>query len=173
MGLPPLLWMTISGASIYIAFIPPGIKQNKKENKTENQKYNLGATFYDRLNGATGVGFTTVFMMYFSDLFAYAATLSILLYRNFGPSDMSFLFFFQLLSIIVSGVGVILLCFATAFFWVRLRKLAHTAHHSKGHDHEHQYKNVLPDGVLMNESEDINQFQEEDGNNQLELQEKS
>jgi len=111
------------------------------------------------LNGATGVGFTTVFMMYFSDLFAYAATLSILLYRNFGPSEMSFLFFFQVLSIIVSCVGVLVLGFATIFFWIRLRNIPHLTHqhHSTWKIKKigaGEYTNVLPDGVLVEKQED-------------------
>jgi len=104
-GIPPILWMILVGASMYISFIPPG------------------ATFYDRLNGATGVAFTSVFMVYFSDLFGCAATLSVLLVRNFGPSDLSFLDFFVWLAMIVSVVSVVGLSAAFAFFWIKMRHL--------------------------------------------------
>lgn len=45
-----LAWMVMVGVGLYMAYIPPG------------------AMLYDRFNGATGQPFTSVFMIYLSDV---------------------------------------------------------------------------------------------------------
>ena len=101
-----MTWVIVAGAGIFISYIPPG------------------ASFYDRLNGATGVSFTSVFMMYFSDLFGYAATLTILLYRNFGPTDMSYVAFFESFSYFVCIFTAASLVVASVYFYVKLSRLS-------------------------------------------------
>lgn len=105
-AIAPLPWMIMIGVGLYMAYIPPG------------------AMLYDRFNGATGQPFTSVFMIYFSDVCGYSVTLTILLYKSFGNNDLPYLEFFQKLSFIASIACMIGMVIAATYFFFAMRSLS-------------------------------------------------
>jgi len=101
----PLPWMIMVGVGLYMAYIPPG------------------AMLYDRFNGATGHPYTSVFMIYMSDVCGYTATLTILFYRNFGDAQLSYVKFFYSLSYITALVCMGGMALAAIYFAIRMRTL--------------------------------------------------
>lgn len=105
----PLPWMIMVGVGLFMAYIPPG------------------AMLYDRFNGATGVPFTSVFMIYFSDVCGYSITLTVLFYRNFGDANIPYVQFFHSLSYIVAFVCMVGMAVAALYFSVAMRNLGKPA----------------------------------------------
>lgn len=77
-------WMVLIGTGLYLAYVP------------------YGCMLFDRLIAATGVAGTAVFMIYVTDAFGYAGSVGVLLYKNFGQADLSWLAFFRGFSYVVS-----------------------------------------------------------------------
>jgi len=103
--LPALPWMIMVGTGLFMAYIPPG------------------AMLYDRFNGATGMPYTSVFMIYLSDICGYTATLTVLFYRNFGNSNLPYVKFFHSFSYITSFVVMGGMCLAAVYFLFAFRKM--------------------------------------------------
>jgi len=101
----PLPWMICIGTGLFMAYIPPG------------------AMLYDRFNGAVGLPYTSVFMIYLSDIFGYAATLTVLFYRNFGDANLPYLVFFRTLSYVGALACMGGMCVAAVYFIIAMRKL--------------------------------------------------
>lgn len=102
----PLAWMIMVGVGLYMAYIPPG------------------AMLYDRFNGATGHPYTSVFMIYLSDVCGYSATLVVLFYRNFGASStMSYVAFFHDLSFAAAIACMCGMVLAAIYFMIAMRNL--------------------------------------------------
>jgi hypothetical protein len=115
----PLPWMIMVGVGLFMAYIPPG------------------AMLYDRFNGATGVPYTSVFMIYLSDVCGYSITLTVLFYRNFGDANIPYVEFFHSLSYIVALVCMGGMVVAACYFAVAMRNLrkptdAHASAHEEG-----------------------------------------
>jgi len=106
----PLAWMIMVGVGLFMAFIPPG------------------AMLYDRFNGATGHPYTSVFMIYLSDVCGYCSTLAVLFYRNFGDAKISYVTFFHSLSYVVSLVTMGGMVVAGVYFFFAMRNLKPIAH---------------------------------------------
>lgn len=73
----PVPWMIAVGTGLYLAYVP------------------YGCVLFDRLIAATGAVGTAVFMIYVTDAFGYAGSIAIMLYKNFGEPDLSWLVFFR------------------------------------------------------------------------------
>jgi hypothetical protein len=101
----PLPWMVMIGVGLYMAYIPPG------------------AMLYDRFNGATGQPFTSVFMIYLSDVVGYTGTLSILFYKTFGDPDLRYVDFFHKLSFIAACACMFGMVVAAIYFAIAMRNL--------------------------------------------------
>jgi len=102
---PALPWMIMVGTGLFMAYIPPG------------------AMLYDRFNGATGMPYTSVFMIYLSDICGYTATLTILFYRNFGSAELPYVQFFHSFSYITAFTVMSGMCVAALYFMIAFRKL--------------------------------------------------
>ncbi len=70
-------WMVALGVGLYLAYVP------------------YGCVLFDRLIAATGAVGTAVFMIYVTDAFGYAGSVGLLLFKNFGGADLSWLDFFR------------------------------------------------------------------------------
>jgi hypothetical protein len=101
----PLPWMIMVGVGLFMAYIPPG------------------AMLYDRFNGATGHPYTSVFMIYMSDVCGYSVTLTILFYRNFGESTLKYTEFFYSLSFVVAFAVMGGMALAALYFAFAMRNL--------------------------------------------------
>ncbi len=71
-----IAWMTSVGVGLYLAYVP------------------YGCVLFDRLIAYTGAAGTAVFMIYVTDAFGYAGQIAVLLYKNFGEADLSWVSFF-------------------------------------------------------------------------------
>lgn len=81
-----LAWMTMVGTGLYLAYVP------------------FGCVLFDRLIAATKVVATSVFMIYVTDAFGYVGSILVVLFKNFGEADLSWLEFFRGFSYATSGV---------------------------------------------------------------------
>jgi hypothetical protein len=89
----PMTWMGCVGLGLYLGYVP------------------FGCVLFDRLIAAVGFVGTAGFMIYVTDAFGYLGSVSLLLYKNFGEPDLSWLDFFRGFSYITA-----LLCSAAFVF---------------------------------------------------------
>ncbi|NVB38933.1 hypothetical protein G6O69_13915 [Pseudenhygromyxa sp. WMMC2535] len=82
-------WMILNGVGMYLAYVP------------------YGCVLFDRLIAATGVVATSVFMIYVTDAFGYVGSVLVLLFKNFGQAELSWLEFFRGFSWATAIVGAL------------------------------------------------------------------
>ncbi len=95
-------WMALVGAGLYLAYVP------------------FGCVLFDRLIAASHVVATSVFMIYVTDAMGYAGSTGIVLYKNFGTVERSWLEFFTGLSYLTGAVAVLGFVLSWAYFRRRL-----------------------------------------------------
>jgi len=95
--LPPAAWMIAVGLGMYVAYVP------------------YGCVLFDRLIAAVGFVATAGFMIYVTDASGYMGSVVLLLYKNFGQADLSWLDFFLSFSYATSIVCT--LCFAVSLVY--------------------------------------------------------
>ncbi len=101
--LPPAPWMILVGLGMYIAYVP------------------YGCVLFDRLIAAVGFVATAGFMIYVTDASGYLGSVALLLYKNFGQAELSWLEFFVGFSYATSILCT--LCFAASMvYFARLTK---------------------------------------------------
>jgi hypothetical protein len=93
------LWIVMVGIGAFIAYVPPG------------------AMLYDKLMAASKTNFTTVFLIYVSEVAGSSTTLLVILLKTFAFSTTSFITYFTVLSyltsaILIVGMSVAIICFA-------------------------------------------------------------
>ena len=81
--------MILIGVGLYLAYVP------------------YGCVLFDRLIAATGVVGTAVFMIYVTDAFGYVGSIGVLLFKNFGQAELSWLEFLVGFSWVTASVGAI------------------------------------------------------------------
>jgi hypothetical protein len=96
--LPPLPWMILSGAGLYMAYTP------------------FNAMLFDRLVAVSGRVATAGFLIYVADASGYIGSAALLLWRNFGEAKLEWLSFFILSAYATSVVGVVLVSAAAVYF---------------------------------------------------------
>jgi MFS family permease len=82
-------WMVISGFGLYICYVP------------------FNCLFFDRFIAAFKIKGNAGFLIYLADAFGYLGSVTVLLYKNFGQSTLSWLNFFMNGAYIVAGMGVV------------------------------------------------------------------
>jgi hypothetical protein len=101
--LSPLAWMILSGAGLYMAYVP------------------FNAMLFDRMIAASGTVGTAGFLIYVADAFGYLGSCALLLWRNFGLLQLDWLQVFTASAYGASIVGMILMGLSAIYF---LRKTA-------------------------------------------------
>lgn len=89
-ALSPFLWMTISGFGMYICYIP------------------FNGIYFDRMIAAFDIKGNVGFLIYIVDSFGYLGSVLILLYKNFGSAQTSWLNFYISLNYIIT-ISVLIL----------------------------------------------------------------
>lgn len=89
-SLSPFLWMTISGFGMYICYIP------------------FNGIYFDRMIAAFEIKGNVGFLIYIVDSFGYLGSVLILLYKNFGSAQTSWLNFYINLNYIITIAVLIL-----------------------------------------------------------------
>jgi len=82
----PVAWMIAIGIGLYLAYVP------------------YGSMLFDRLIAVTGAVGTAVFMIYVADAFGYTGSIVVMLWKNFGEADSTWLSFFRAFSYITAIV---------------------------------------------------------------------
>jgi hypothetical protein len=98
----PVAWMIALGAGLYLAYTP----------------YN--ALLFDRLIAASGRAGTAGFLIYVADSCGYASSVALLLVRNLGGMQLSWVQFLLAVSLLVSAAGLVLTLAAMLYFQRRL-----------------------------------------------------
>ena len=98
--LPGPAWMIAIGIGLYLAYVP------------------YGTVLFDRLIAATGAIGTAVFMIYVTDAFGYLGSIVVLVVKNFGHAERSWLEFFRGFSYLC-GIGCSAAFVASAWYFAR------------------------------------------------------
>ncbi|MFD2827740.1 DUF5690 family protein [Leeuwenhoekiella polynyae] len=85
--LDPFYWMVISGFGLYICYVP------------------FNALFFDRFIAAFRIKGNAGFLIYLADAFGYMGSMGVLLYKNFGMDEISWLQFFINGAYLLSALG--------------------------------------------------------------------
>ncbi len=104
--LPPLPWMILAGAGLYMAYTP------------------FNAMLFDRLIAFSGRIATAGFLIYVADASGYVGSVALLLVRNFGGFKLDWLQFFTLSAYVTSAVGAVLTAVAAIYFSSRAQDAA-------------------------------------------------
>jgi len=94
----PLVWMTLVGMGLYFGYIQ------------------FNSIFFDRLLAAFSYAGTVAFLINLADSFGYIGSVSVLLYKYFGHSNLSWLNFFISSGYVVSVAGTILMATSMVYF---------------------------------------------------------
>jgi hypothetical protein len=101
--LSPLAWMILSGAGLYMAYVP------------------FNAMLFDRLIAASGTVGTAGFLIYIADASGYLGSCALLMWRNFGLVELNWLQVFTASAYGTSTIGMVLMGLSAIYF---LRKTA-------------------------------------------------
>jgi len=93
----PVAWMISVGLGLYLGYVP------------------YGCILFDRLIAATHFIGTAGFMIYVTDAFGYLGSVGLMLYKNFGQANLSWLEFFQAFSYATSIICSI--CFVMSLMY--------------------------------------------------------
>lgn len=99
--LPPLAWMILAGAGLYMGYTP------------------FNAMLFDRLVAVSGQVATAGFLIYVADSSGYVGSIALLLWRNFGGVQLDWLQFFIQAAYVTSLAGTVLVCGAGVYFYRR------------------------------------------------------
>jgi hypothetical protein len=109
-------WMILIGVGLYLAYVP------------------YGCVLFDRLIAATGVVATAVFMIYVTDAFGYVGSVGVLLFKNFGHRELSWLDFligFSWVTAIIGAIGFSI----SGLYFARITARAARASAKPAHTH--------------------------------------
>ncbi len=100
----PMLWVILTGAGLYLGYVP------------------FNSMFFDRMIAAFNIKGNVGFLIYLADSIGYLGSLGVLLYKNFGKGEMSYLNFFISSSYFVSAVGIILVLLSARVFILKSKE---------------------------------------------------
>ncbi|MEX0360119.1 MAG: DUF5690 family protein [Allomuricauda sp.] len=86
--LNPFMWMVCTGFGLYICYVP------------------FNCLFFDRLIATFRIKGNSGFLIYMADAFGYLGSVLVLLYKNFGQADLSWLQFFVYGAYAVALIGI-------------------------------------------------------------------
>jgi hypothetical protein len=96
--LSPLAWMILSGAGLYMAYVP------------------FNAMLFDRMIAASGTVGTAGFLIYIADASGYLGSCALLVWRNFGMVQLNWLQVFTASAYGGSVIGMILMGLSALYF---------------------------------------------------------
>lgn len=96
--LPPLWWMIVLGAGIYLAYTP------------------FNGLLFDRFIACTGSVGTAGFLIYVADASGYAGSVALLLLKNLSDLSLDWVGFLAAVSIVTALIGMGIMIFALRYF---------------------------------------------------------
>lgn len=100
----PIVWMVISGFSMYICYIP------------------FQGLFFDRMIATFKINGNVGFLIYIADAFGYLGSVLVLLYKNFGKGDISYLLFFEVMAYLIAVLAITIAVLSYLFFRMKHKK---------------------------------------------------
>jgi hypothetical protein len=97
--LSPLAWMILSGAGLYMAYVP------------------FNAMLFDRLIAVSGTVGTAGFLIYIADASGYLGSCALLIWRKFGLVQLNWLQVFTASAYAVSVLGMLFMGLSAVYFW--------------------------------------------------------
>ncbi len=94
----PIVWMIISGLGLYACYVP------------------FNGIFFDRMIATFKIKGNVGFLIYIADAFGYLGSVLILLFKNFGSKEVSWLSFFTQSLYILGGIGFMISVYCLLFF---------------------------------------------------------
>ena len=91
-------WMVLNGLGLYMGYIPFNVMMFERMIASFKRPANVG------------------FLIYISDSFAYLGSICILLYKNFGQHNLSWMSFFSTMIYIVCTIGIVFTIFSQLYF---------------------------------------------------------
>lgn len=105
--LDSFLWMVCTGFGLYICYVP------------------FNCLFFDRFIAAFKIKGNSGFLIYIADAFGYVGSVLVLLYKNFGQANLSWLNFFVFGTYAVALIGIIVSVVLLFHFWARHKSEKH------------------------------------------------
>ncbi|HEY0261588.1 MAG TPA: DUF5690 family protein [Chitinophagales bacterium] len=99
----PFYWMVLNGLGLYLGYIP------------------FNVVFFERLVASSGKASNVGFLMYLADSFGYLGAIGVLLFKNFGESEMIYSAFFINAIYIVSVAGIVFTTISFLYFNQKLK----------------------------------------------------
>ena len=104
-SLPPLFWMILSGFGMYICYVP------------------FNGLYFDRMIATFKIKGNVGYLIYIADAFGYLGSIAILLYKNFGQAQLSWLNFFIYSIYFLGAIGIMISITALFFFNKKYQKV--------------------------------------------------
>jgi hypothetical protein len=96
--LDPATWMVSAGLGLYLGYVP------------------FNCVLFDRLVAATRSVATAAFLIYIADAFGYLGSVGLMLYKDFGSPNLSWLDFFVTLSVVAPVIWGAFFAVAGVYF---------------------------------------------------------
>lgn len=100
----PILWMILIGFGLYACYVP------------------FNSIFFDRMIATFHINGNAGFLIYLADSFGYLGSMAVLLYKNFGETTTTWLYFFMGSIYFISILGVIIPVVSLIHFKNRILK---------------------------------------------------
>lgn len=100
----PFSWMVVSGFGLYICYVP------------------FNCLFFDRFIAAFKIKGNAGFFIYIADAFGYLGSVAVLLYKNFGQSNLSWLDFFIKGAYLIATMGVFVTISSMIYLDIKSKK---------------------------------------------------
>ncbi|WP_299104278.1 DUF5690 family protein [uncultured Tenacibaculum sp.] len=94
----PIVWMIISGLGLYACYVP------------------FNGIFFDRMIATFKIKGNVGFLIYIADAFGYLGSVLILLFKNFGSKEVSWLSFFIQSLYMLGAIGFMISVYCLLFF---------------------------------------------------------
>ena len=94
----PMLWMISVGLGLYLCYVP------------------FNCIFFDRMIATFRIKGNAGYLIYLADAFGYLGSMAVLLYKNFGQSDISWLNFFINSTYCIAVLGTVISIVSLIYF---------------------------------------------------------
>lgn len=106
----PLVWMVLTGFGLYICYVP------------------FNGIFFDRMIAVFRINGNAGFLIYIADAFGYLGSIAVLLYKNFGQAELSWLQFFITAIYSLTALGLLTCVASLIYFKLRYKAKAPSEH---------------------------------------------
>ncbi|HMO40909.1 MAG TPA: DUF5690 family protein [Saprospiraceae bacterium] len=100
--MPGGLWMVCVGMGLYLCYVP------------------FNCILFDRMIAAFRIVANSGFLIYLADSFGYLGSVGVLLYKNFGQANLSWLQFFIQASYALTAIGVLAVLVSWGYFYKKV-----------------------------------------------------